>query len=179
MIFKSFTSERSFKYHNKVMHETTEAMKCNLCEKQFSNKLRFKLHMSRHIRNHICDLCGSGWIDTAQLSKHHLRMHATEEEKNRAKIYVCKTCPLRFYTQKRRYDHEYVHLETKSFQCNQCEFRVKIDTGLRMHVNGRHLGKHLPEEQRVLNNARRRKKKQEKKKDNGGLYRTGEEKGKI
>ena len=172
---KSFTSERSFKYHNKLLHDKKQILKCDTCEKQFSNMLKFKLHKRVHIRNHFCDTCGSGWTNRAELNRHHLMVHASEEERNMARIYVCKNCPLRFYTQKRLDDHEFVHLETKRYQCNQCEFRVKTDTGLRKHINGRHLGKRVSEEKRALYNARKRNKKQEKNKRNGGLYRTGEE----
>ena len=172
---KVLNSERALRYHNKLLHDREQILKCNLCEKQFSNMLRFKLHKSQHIRNHICDTCGSGWNNKAGLNWHHLRVHASNEEKNIARKYVCKNCPLRFYTQKRLDDHEFVHLETYRYQCNQCEFKVKTDTGLRKHINGRHLGKRVSEEKRALYNARKRNKKQEKKKRNGGLYRTGEE----
>ena len=172
---KSFTLESSLRYHNKWVHHTEQILKCELCEKQVSNMLQLKMHKRRHIRNHICDTCGSSWNNTATLNKHHLRVHASVEERNKARTYICQNCPLRFYTQKRLDDHELVHLETKTFKCNQCEFRVKTDTGLRMHINGRHLGMKISQEKRALYNARSRKKKQEKKERNGGLYRTGEE----
>ena len=165
---KSFTSERNLKYHNKVLHNKEKNLKCDLCEKSFSTMKKLKSHTSRHIKNHICDVCGSGWNYKGKLRLHHLYVHASDEERNKARTYICTNCPLRFYTQKRLDEHELVHSETKNYQCNQCEFRV-------VHINGRHMGRHISEEQRAIYNARLRKKKQEKKKENGGLYRTGED----
>ena len=172
---KSFTSESKLRYHNKWVHHAKQMLKCELCEKQFLNMLQLKTHKRNHIRNHICDTCGSGWNNIASLNKHHLRVHASDEERNIERKYICKNCPLRFYTQKRLDDHEPVHLEAKKYLCNQCEFRVKTETGLRMHINERHLGITISEEKRALYNARSRIRKQEKKKTNGGVYRTGEE----
>ena len=172
---KSFTSEKKLKYHNKLLHDKEQILKCDLCEKSFSNMKNLKSHKSRHIKNHICDVCGSGWSHKGKLRLHHLYVHASDEERNKATTYICTNCPLRFYTQKRLDEHELVHSVTKNYQCNQCEFRVKTPTGLRMHINGGHMGRKISQEQRAIYNERLRKKKQEKKKENGGLYRTGDD----
>ena len=62
-------------------------------------------------------------------------------EINRARKYIYKNFILRFDTQKHLDDHDLVFLETKIYQYNKCEFRVKIGTELRMHINGQRLDK--------------------------------------
>ena len=58
---KSFTLESSLRYHNKWVHHAEQILKCKLYEKQVSNMLHLKMHERRHIRDHICDTCGSSW----------------------------------------------------------------------------------------------------------------------
>ena len=84
-------------------------------------------------------------------------MHLLKKEIEKGHIFA-KIVPLDFTPKKRLDDHELVHLETKSYKCNQCEFRVKTETGLRLHMKGRHLGITISEEKRALYNARSRKK---------------------
>ena len=172
---KSFKSKRSLVHHNKLLHTKDRFIVCDVCAKQFSSKLRFQAHKSGHKKTNICDICGSRWSGKAHLKNHHLRVHASEEERNMAKKFVCQHCPLRFFRKEFLNDHELVHLETKSHKCNHCGFLVKTKTGLRMHINGRHLGKIQSKEKRALYNATKRLKNKERTKRNGGLYRIGEE----
>ena len=172
---KSFKSKRNLVHHDKLLHTQDQVSVCDVCVKQFSSKLKFQTHKSGHKKTNICDICGSRWSGKAHLNNHHLRVHASKEERNMAKKFVCKHCPLRFFRKEFLNDHELVHLETKSYKCNQCGFLVKTKAGLRMHINGRHLGQIQSKEKRALYNATKRLKNKERTIRNGGLYRIGEE----
>ena len=172
---KTFNTKAYLKMHDKSVHTKDPIEKCKTCGKQFSNKIKFSAHTRTHTKNHICDICGSRWPKPSELNAHYFKLHASEEKRNIAKKYSCPTCPLKFYTPSTLDRHVYVHSETKSFHCNQCDYKVKTDTGLKLHIKGRHLGVKISKEKIALYNERLKLKRHEKKKRNGGLYRSGEE----
>ena len=112
---KTFSTKANLKIHDKSLHTIDPIEKCDICGKQFLNKTRFSMHIRQHLKGNICDICGSRWHKPSELNAHHLKVHASEEERNIAKKYFCPYCPLRFYTQWTLDRHAFVHLETKSF----------------------------------------------------------------
>ena len=163
------------KVHNKFKSK----LKCDVCNKELSNKWNLKLHMKMHEgkRDFICDTCGSGFLDKKQLDKHHVRLHGSEQEKELKKTHFCSTCGKGFWNKTSLTTHEDVHLEGNNFICDQCECTFKTSNALRIHTNRIHLGKWvLTEEQRAKQNLRKRKFRADKKAKNGGMLRTPEEK---
>ena len=163
------------KVHNKL----NSKVKCDICNKELSNKWNLKLHMKMHAgkRDFICDTCGSGFLDKKQLEKHHVRLHGSEQEKELKKTHFCSTCGKGFWNKTSLTTHEDVHLEGNNFICDQCECTFKTSNALRIHTNRIHLGKWvLTEEQRAKQNLRKRKFRADKKAKNGGMLRTPEEK---
>ena len=163
------------KVHNKLKSK----LKCDVCNKELSNKWNLKLHMKMHEgkRDFICDTCGSGFLDKKQLDKHHVRLHGSEQEKELKKTHFCSTCGKGFWNKTSLTTHEDVHLEGNNFICDQCECTFKTSNALRIHTNRIHLGKWvLTEEQRAKQNLRKRKFRADKKAKNGGMLRTPEEK---
>ena len=146
------------------------------CQKSFLKESSFYDHRNRHKRNIICDLCGKNFSSRILLAKHNLRIHATEEEKKRAKKFACNFCSFRCYTNTNLKLHEQIHNETLNFRCDQCDFSSKTKNALSLHLGRTHLGKwRLTQERKDRTNAKKREMQQKKKIENGGLYRAGEE----
>ena len=163
------------KVHNKLKSK----LKCDVCNKDLSNKYNLKLHMKMHTgkRDYICDTCGIGFFDKKQLDKHHVRLHGSAQEKESKKTHVCSTCGKGFWNKTTLTNHEDVHLEGNNFFCDQCECTFKTSNALRIHTNRIHLKKwQYTEEQREKQNLRKRKFRADKKAKNGGMLRTPEEK---
>ena len=101
--------------HMRMEHGTISSLDCDICQKSFLKESALYNHRNRHNRNIICDLCGKKFSSRILLAKHNLRIHATEDEKKRAKRYACNFCTFRCYTNNNLKMHEQVHNETLNF----------------------------------------------------------------
>ena len=147
----SFLTTAKFNEHMKTEHFNVFTVHCDICSASFVSKLNFNAHQKSHLQTNMCDLCGKSLSTQGCLDKHRLKVHGTEEEKNRAKNYVCKVCALRFYSNNRLAEHELIHSEIKTFQCDRCDFMSKTPHALTIHVNRKHLGKwEISKEQRLI-----------------------------
>ena len=175
----SNTSQRLLKKslvdHMITEHSTVPFFDCDICQQSFVKESSLYSHKISHNRSFICHICAKDFCSQPQLDRHSLKIHGTEEEKNRAKKYICNICSFRCYTNCGLNAHVQMHSETYDFQCDQCDYKSKTKQALNIHVRRRHLGKLETQEQKKIWNARKRQKKQKKKMDNGGLYRTGKE----
>ena len=163
--------------HMSLKHPGIPFVKCQVCPKLFLNKAKLYDHKARHKLTNICDICGKGFSFPRDLPKHYLKIHGTEDEKNRAKKFVCTLCNSRFYNSSNLKWHTETHTSTYNFQCDKCEFRSKTSQAMRQHDGKKHLKIWgiITQEQRDFKNAKKRQARHSKKVLNGGLYRAGEE----
>ena len=172
----SFQIKAKFNKHMKTEHYNIATVNCDICSASFVSKLHFNAHRKSHAQTNMCDLCGKGLSTQGCLDKHRLKVHGTEEEKNRAKKYVCKVCASRFYSNNRLAEHELIHSEIKTFQCDRCDFMSKTPHALTIHVNRKHLGKwKILKEQKLIKKEKQKQIRQSLKILNGGRYRAGKE----
>lgn len=170
------TSKGILRKHMRTAHANVPFYKCEICPKSFVKESTFYDHKNSHNNFIICDLCGMDFTRQHNLDKHSLKIHGTEDEKNRAKKFACNVCSFRSYTNDRLKGHEQIHSINYNFRCDQCDFRSRTYDNLRRHIGSKHLGKwEITYEMKNITNAKRRQSKQNKKIENGGLYRAGQE----
>ncbi|XP_039761993.1 zinc finger protein 91-like isoform X1 [Pararge aegeria] len=97
----------------------TEKLTCIECFKEFPNFKRLLQHMNVHFSNFICPICGKAFL-TANLNKHHVRRHKTEE-------FTCKYCDKVYGNQEKLTNHQRrVHLGFyKRNKCGVCDERFE------------------------------------------------------
>jgi KRAB domain-containing zinc finger protein len=152
----------------------TKRKSCRKCKIEFSSDELLKEHIDGHkvIKKLICDHCGHKVSCGGNLKAHNLKMHASEEEKEAARKFVCPTCGRRFYTKSPLIDHQLLHSETVSFFCDLCGAGYKNNSSLTGHKR-QHRVKH--DEAENAKNRLRRMKKRERIRQKEGMTRTPEE----
>ncbi|CAH2108939.1 unnamed protein product [Euphydryas editha] len=91
-----------------------DELRCTICFKQFNNFKILLTHMNIHFRNHICEVCGAGYICYRTL-RFHAYSHMTG-------TFTCGICSKVFNTQVKRRDHERnVHINmSRRSKCAFC-----------------------------------------------------------
>ena len=78
----NFGSHTALSRHVKVLHaeENDMVFQCEHCGKKFPKRMsgEYRDHLKAHTgeRDHICNICGSGYFSRRVLRKHELRKHA-------------------------------------------------------------------------------------------------------
>ncbi|CAH2108938.1 unnamed protein product, partial [Euphydryas editha] len=91
-----------------------DELRCLICLKQFNSFKILMTHMNIHFRNHICEVCGAGFI-SIRTRRSHAKRHMTG-------TFTCGTCSKVFDTQVKRRDHEravHIHMNRRS-KCAFC-----------------------------------------------------------
>ena len=172
----SFSTKTRYGKHMRTEHSTVATINCDICSNSYVGMSAFNSHKKSHTQGNMCDLCGKELSTQSCLEKHRLKVHGTEDEKNSAKKYKCKSCPSRFYSNNRLTEHELIHSDAKTFQCDRCDFMSKTPHALTIHVNRKHLGKwKITKEQQILKKEKQKQIRQNMKIQNGGRYRAGKE----
>ncbi|XP_049883527.1 zinc finger protein 423-like [Pectinophora gossypiella] len=110
----------------------TEGLKCAVCCNDFNNFKVLLEHMNVHFKNHVCEVCGCGFVNKHTLQCHSYR-HITG-------VFNCSHCPKVFDTKVKRRDHERsVHVKaSKTNKCGYCDekfsdYRKKKDHEVKEH----------------------------------------------
>ena len=121
-------------------HKQGSNWNCLQCSKRFQNINKFKVHLRYHKRGIVCDICGKYFHTKFNLSMHHLKVHTSEEVKKKEKRFICKICEKGFYHKVNLRNHEFIHLDHKSFSCNTCGNSYKTKVILYKHKKNVHEG---------------------------------------
>jgi KRAB domain-containing zinc finger protein len=106
-------------------------LKCNICNKLFSNKWTRKMHrMTIHDKIYvgICKYCGKGFSSMEHLITHE-RKHTGERP------YICDVCGKAYISSFCLNEHKLRHMEVGKFECDICQKKFKVRVDLRQHRN--------------------------------------------
>ncbi|XP_067471492.1 zinc finger protein ZFP2-like isoform X3 [Thunnus thynnus] len=116
------------KIHSNI-YTGKKSLKCNTCEKRFTQRSALLLHMKVHIGEKLypCNTCGKAFQCKSNLNK-NLRVHAGE------KVYPCNTCGKIFSLPSTLRVHMRIHTGEKPYSCNTCEKRFSQLGNLKLHM---------------------------------------------
>jgi len=108
---------------------------CNICYKEFRNKVSLRTHRNmvhKLGRKYTCAFCGKILYSSQYLKKHEAT-HTGEKFKG----VVCKFCGKTVEYTKLK-NHELTHTGEKPFKCSDCDYRCIQRSNLRIHMKGIH-----------------------------------------
>lgn len=129
--------------HKKIFHATikshivpfkfeSDELKCVYCCNEFSNFKVLLEHMNVHYKNHICEVCGCGFVNQRTLQRHSYR--------HKIGIFNCSFCNKVFDTKIKQKEHERaVHIcMNKRNKCGYCgekftDYTKKNDHEVKAH----------------------------------------------
>ncbi len=145
--------------HEKYVHvKSGPRVKCQLCDKDFSDKSHLKDHLTyvhaenkwtscpkcnkritirnlnRHIRSHDdsrihqCEICQKLFKDMSTLHKHKNSVHATERK------FKCVNCSASFKCRNSLGAHKKIHLGIKAHSCQICGKSFMTSVKVRRHM---------------------------------------------
>ncbi|KAM4825553.1 zinc finger protein 570 [Thomomys bottae] len=99
----------------KSINAGKKVLKCNYCEKVFTQSSSLTLHRRIHTgeKPYTCVECGKGFSQRSNLVQHH-RIHTGERP------YECKECNKAFSQNAHLLQHLRVHTGEKPYECNVC-----------------------------------------------------------
>lgn len=110
----------------------SEPLQCVICHNEFNNFKVLLEHMNIHFSNHVCEVCGCGFVNRRTLLAHGYR-HVTG-------VFKCTYCPKVYDTKIKQKDHERaVHIcLNKRNKCGYCgekftDYAKKKDHEVREH----------------------------------------------
>ncbi|MCK5893271.1 MAG: C2H2-type zinc finger protein [Endozoicomonadaceae bacterium] len=81
----SFRTAGTLRAHNNSVHTKKSEYKfhCNICQKQFSTKIRLQTHMSSHTNNYnySCKYCAKTYKHSSSKSRHEKQSHLLQLDK--------------------------------------------------------------------------------------------------
>lgn len=105
-------------------------LKCNICDKQFTDANRLAVHMKRHNdkkpTSFECTICFKTFSQQGNL-KTHYRIHTNE------KPYTCDLCTKDFRQLSGLKAHQRTHLDFRPYKCNTCTMEFHQSSALRAH----------------------------------------------
>ena len=113
---------------------------CNICFKQFRNKVSLRTHRNmvhKLGKKYTCAYCGK-----ILYSSQYLKKHESTHTGQKFKGVVCKFCGKTVEYTKLK-NHELTHTGEKPFKCSDCDYRCIQRSNLRIHMKGIHK-KELP-----------------------------------
>lgn len=123
--------------HNKKFHTDIQdhiipfqfdgpEFKCVLCKKDFVDLKVLSEHMNVHFENHICDICGSGFVNKRTLQTHR--------ERHKVGAYRCISCVKVFDTRLKKLEHERTaHVKVKNLKCRFCDEKFSCYSKKKSH----------------------------------------------
>lgn len=130
------TSEKSFALNQDSdsvsdgnSEETTvERFICNICERTFSHKIPFAIHMQMH-KSNFCIVCKKSFPHKDELNAHTCDHPIASDVDSR----VCQLCGKRFANPSALKIHSVVHTGEKPYRCNMCGKRFTQKGNLKSH----------------------------------------------
>ncbi|XP_028035500.1 zinc finger and BTB domain-containing protein 17-like isoform X1 [Bombyx mandarina] len=125
-----FKNNRLLESHNKRYHNKRLSYICDICESNFPDKLRLKMHIASHFDVYECQYCGQ--ICQGDSSKgRHVREHGA--------VLQCLKCDAKFSERRDFYaHHRRLH---ESFVCHHCGVSFKMRYCIKDHLRRRHAPK--------------------------------------
>lgn len=103
------------------LDEKIHTYNCDFCDKSFSRRNTFSVHMKRHTNEsweHTCKKCKKGFPSRSDLKRHEV-VHL----KVRPKLYSCKMCNKSYYKSSSLTRHNRLHTKEKPYQCQLCDLK--------------------------------------------------------
>lgn len=123
---KIFEDYKSLKRHMKHKHKKRKCYICNYCNKNFVDRMFFKVHIKLH-----CDVCGLLFTSKSKLLEHKRNVCRV------IKLHKCRTCDLSFFKFMDLKDHSYEHLST-FFICDICKDQFDTKCAVSHHISFLH-----------------------------------------
>ncbi|CAH0404120.1 unnamed protein product [Chilo suppressalis] len=121
-----FEDYKSLKVHMKQKHKKRKCYICHYCNKNFVDRMFFKVHIKLH-----CDVCGELLPNKAKYLDHRRNVCRV------LKMHKCKTCDSSFFKFMDLKDHSYEHLST-FFICDICKDQFETKCGVSHHISFLH-----------------------------------------
>lgn len=126
---KIFENYRSLKHHTKQQHKKRKSYICNYCNKNFAERMIFKVHIKLH-----CDVCQKLFPNRAKCVDHKRSICRV------FKLYKCKTCSKSFYSFMGLKDHSYDH-SSSCLVCDVCKEQFESKCMIAHHLSFLHANK--------------------------------------
>ena len=130
---KMFYSSSEVVKHKKHVHPAPadiDKYKCSHCQRTFSCRGPFNVHVKRHDKNRerlfVCHVCGSKFYTGSSL-KSHLRTHTRE------RAFKCRVCDKSFIEKKHLTNHARLHTGETPWKCDICHMGFAQQAGLYWH----------------------------------------------
>lgn len=121
-----FEDYKSLKVHMKHQHKKRKCYICNYCNKNFVDRMFFKVHIKLH-----CDVCGLLLPNKAKYIEHRRNVCRV------LKLHKCKTCDSSFFKFMDLKDHSYEHISTY-FICDICKDQLATKCAVSHHIKFLH-----------------------------------------
>ena len=133
--------------HESVVHKKeTQKLKCDLCDKTYSNKNALKYHIGKHsgVDKPSCEICGKQFSSERSMARHKLNIH--EDGSNKISL-DCEVCgqsfsietALKRHQREQHFDKLNVDFLEGSntpaiYNCEQCDMTFKRHAHLKRHI---------------------------------------------
>ncbi|KAI8431301.1 hypothetical protein MSG28_015853 [Choristoneura fumiferana] len=124
-----FEHYKLLKLHMKLKHKKRKCYICNYCNKNFVDRMFFKVHIKLH-----CDICGHLAPNKSKYVEHRRKICRV------LKLYKCKTCDLTFFKFLDVKDHSYDHMPP-SYVCDVCMDKFTSKCAIAHHLSYLHAEK--------------------------------------
>ena len=135
---------------------------CDLCQKQFVEISKLKIHLNLHTREarHLCTYCGKGFQEKTHLAHHVAHYHTGEfrfycsdcgkgfnitsnfrihkRKHTGEKPFVCSVCGFSVVSKGALKRHNLVHSGVRKYKCHICDRAFKTNMALKTHMRGVH-----------------------------------------
>jgi uncharacterized Zn-finger protein len=115
--------------HGETIEEEGIVYKCQICEKQFTNRKILYEHIGTHSNEPLsllCEACGKAFTSKDSL-KAHIRSHLN------IRNFKCDYCDKRFRSRVGVLQHSHVHTGEKAFKCTHCHREFAKKESLLIH----------------------------------------------
>ena len=150
--YKCFFCSESFNTKSSVDRHLDKHRKlcCNVCQKTYKARDKFKDHLKTHFLAYQCDECGKIFNKKTKFDCHAEKYHGIESTKSlrmknsAKKIYKCDFCPRVFEINLARHAHQRtIHKNNRidPFKCKDCGLSFIMREELRIHAFAHYSGK--------------------------------------